>query len=229
MEGALGWRMACFVWAGAQLFICLPLYLLLPRGRHAAQPATEEAPPPSGRRKAWMMAALAFVFTGAWFGSTAMAAHLPRLLQEAGASLPAAIAAAALVGPAQVGARVMEFWLMRHTTPVTSARLAALAHPVGAGVLITAGAPAAPFFTLAHGAGNGVMTIANGTLPLYLFGAGGFGLRQGLLMMPARITQAASPFVFDLLLSRYGTGALMFTAALGIASFAVLCTLPSRR
>jgi hypothetical protein len=147
------------------------------------------------------------------------------VLQEAGATLPAAIAAAALVGPAQVAARVLEFWLMRHVQPLTSAQVAALAHPVGAGILIAAGAPAAPIFTTAHGAGNGVMTIANGTLPLHLFGAGGYGLRQGLLMMPARFLQAGAPFIFDLLLVRFGTAALAVTAALGIASFLTLTSL----
>ena len=86
-------------------------------------------------------------------------------------------------------------------------------------------APAAPVFTFAHGAGNGVMTIATGTLPLALFGAGGFGLRQGLLMMPARFLQAFAPFLFDLLLSRVGLGALAVTAGFGIASFAVLSIL----
>jgi hypothetical protein len=80
-------------------------------------------------------------------------------------------------------------------------------------------------FTLAHGAGNGVMTIATGTLPLHFFGAGGYGLRQGLIMMPARFLQAFAPFVFDLLLSRLGTAALGVTAAFGIASFATLALL----
>ena len=151
------------------------------------------------------------------------------MLQEAGASLAAAIAAAALVGPAQVAARVLEFWLMRRVEPLTSAQIASLAHPLGAGILFAAGAPAAPVFTVAHGAGNGVMTIANGTLPLYLFGPGGYGLRQGLLMMPARFMQAAAPFVFDLLLSRVGTVALALTASMGVASFVALSLLRSPR
>jgi hypothetical protein len=151
------------------------------------------------------------------------------VLQEAGASLPAAIAAAALVGPAQVGARVMEFWLMRHVRPLTSAQVATLAHPLGAGILLVSGAPAAAVFTVAHGAGNGVMTIANGTLPLYFFGAGGYGMRQGLLMMPARLLQAGAPFLFDVLLTRVGTAALGVTAAFGIASFAVLSILRGMR
>ncbi len=229
LDVSFGWRAACFTWAGAHLLVCLPLNATLPRGIHESGNRADAASPALGRRNGWIMAALAFVFAGTWFGSTSMAAHLPRVLQEAGASLPAAIAAAALVGPAQVGARVMEFWLMRHVKPLTSAQVATLAHPVGAGILLASGAPAAPVFTVAHGAGNGVMTIANGTLPLYFFGAGGYGMRQGLLMMPARLLQAGAPFLFDVLLTRVGTAALGVTAAFGIASFAVLSILRRAR
>jgi len=229
LEVSYGWRAACFTWAAAHLLICLPLNATLPRGIHESGNRAAAASPARDRRDGWIMAALAFVFAGTWFGSTSMAAHLPRVLQEAGASLPAAIAAGALVGPAQVGARVMEFWLMRHVKPLTSAQVATLAHPVGAGILLASGAPAAPVFTVAHGAGNGVMTIANGTLPLYFFGAAGYGMRQGLLMMPARLLQAGAPFLFDVLLTRVGTAALGVTAAFGIASFAVLSILRSAR
>jgi MFS family permease len=228
LDSTLGWRAACFTWAVAHLLICLPLNALLPPGTRTRQVAAHAKDGADTARKGWMMAALAIVFAGTWFGSTAMAAHLPRLLQQAGATLPAAIAAAALVGPAQVAARVMELWLMRRVQPITSARVAALAHPVGAGVLLLAGAPAAPLFTVLHGGGNGVMTIANGTLPLQLFGAAGYGLRQGVMMMPARFMQAAAPFVFDVMLSRFGTGALGLTAALGMVSFIAL-SLPAAR
>jgi len=229
LEAEFGWRMACFVWAVAHVLIGLPLNARLPRRRAAAPPSRTGAPEASGSGRRWTMAALATVFACTWFGSTAMAAHLPRLLQDAGASLPAAIAAAALVGPAQVAARVIEFWLMRRVSPVVSAQAASLAHPVGAGLLLAVGAPAAPLFTIAHGAGNGVMTIANGTLPLHLFGAGGYGLRQGLLMMPARFLQAAAPFLFDILLMALGTAALAVTAGLGLLSFAVLAALRGSR
>ena len=72
------------------------------------------APPPSratevqgtaGPAPRAAMPLLAFVFAATWFVTGAMAAHLPRLLEIAGASATAAIAAAALVGPAQVAAR----------------------------------------------------------------------------------------------------------------------------
>jgi MFS family permease len=226
METRYGWRTACMVWAAVHLFAALPLNLLLPQAANRARPQVAASDPQPAPKRIPIMAALAFVFAATWFCSTAMAAHLPRLLQEAGASLAAAVLAAALVGPAQVAARVLEFWLMRHSHPVVSARIAALAHPVGAAGLVVFGVPFAPFFTFVHGAGNGVMTIANGTLPLKYFGPGGYGMRQGLLMAPARLIQASAPLVFDLLLSRYGLGSLAMTAALGLCSFAVLMLLP---
>ena len=228
MDVTLGWRTACYVWAAAHLLIGLPLNLLLPETRHVAATSETAATAAPQRGRFVVMAGLSFVFAATWFCSTAMAAHLPRLLQEAGASLPAAIAAAALVGPAQVAARVLEFGLVRHVHPLLSARVATLTHPVGAAGLLGFGAPASVFFTILHGAGNGVMTIAIGTLPLVLFGASGYGLRQGLLMVPARILQAGAPFVFDLLLSRYGTASLALTAGLCVASSVVLMLLPAR-
>jgi hypothetical protein len=171
------------------------------------------------------MALLAYVFTATWFTSTAMAAHLPAMLQLAGASAAAAIAAASLVGPAQVAARVFEFTLMRRTHPLLTARLATLAHPLGAGILLTLGAPAAAVFTLVHGGGNGVLTIAKGTLPLAIFGPAGYGLRQGILSGPARMGQAAAPLVFGVALDRFGPDALIITSLLGLSGYAAMLAL----
>ncbi|MDP3084834.1 MAG: MFS transporter, partial [Rubrivivax sp.] len=154
---------------------------------------------------------------------------LPGLLQAAGATLVAAVAAGALIGPAQVGARLLEFGFLRHVHPLWSARLAALTHPIGAAALLAAGAPVAALFALAHGAGNGVMTIAKGTLPLALFGPVGYGARQGWLMLPARLAQAAAPFCFGLALERWGAGALWLSSALGLAALGALLLLPRAR
>src|SRR5688572_20197787 len=229
MDVTLGWRATCYVWAAAHLLIGLPINLSLPPARVLEKAREPQPQAVAGQGRLLVMVALSFVFAAAWFCSTAMAAHLPRVLQESGASLATAIAAAALVGPAQVAARVLEFWLMRHVHPIVSARIATLAHPLGAAGLMAAGAPAATPFAVIHGAGNGVMTIAVGTLPLALFGAAGYGLRQGFLMAPARLLSATAPFFFDLLLTRYGTGSLTVTGALGVAAFLVLLAIPVRR
>jgi hypothetical protein len=168
------------------------------------------------------MLALALVFGCTWFCSTSMAAHLPRLLESAGLSQAAAIGAAALVGPAQVAARFMESLFLTRVHPLVSARFATLTHPVAGAALILLGPPAGYGFAVLHGAGNGIMTIANGTLPLKLFGAAGYGLRQGVMMVPARFMQAAAPLLFDLALVRWGTGALLVTATAALFSTALL-------
>ncbi|GAB4040091.1 MAG: hypothetical protein Fur0014_10320 [Rubrivivax sp.] len=74
---------------------------------------------------------MASVFAVTWFVSTAMASHLPQLLQGAGVGLAGAVRAGALIGPAQVAGRVLEFGL-RRLQPLFSARGAALGHPLGA-------------------------------------------------------------------------------------------------
>jgi MFS family permease len=232
LEAQFGWRGACLAWAALHLLVGLPLNLMLPRATAAPLPDDAAAPaatlsdrsgPPQARRVALL---LAFVFAATWFVSTAMAAHLPRLLQIEGATLAAAVAAAALVGPAQVGARLLEYGVLRRLHPLLSARLATLMHPLGAAALAVAGAPAAAAFTVLHGAGNGILTIAKGTLPLVLFGPQGYGERQGMLMVPARIAQAFAPWLFGLCLDRWGGGALWLSALLGAASFGALLLLP---
>jgi len=173
------------------------------------------------------MLGLGYVFAAGWFVSTAMAAHLPGLLQETGVSLATAVAAGALVGPAQVGARFAEFTLMRRAQPVVAARVATCLHPLGAALMVVFGMPTAGF-ALLHGAGNGLLTIAAGTLPLSLFGAKGYGLRQGWIIAPARVTQAFSPWLFGLMLTSWGAGALWLTSSLLLVALAVLLKIRGR-
>ena len=232
LEAEVGWRMACFIWAMAHLVIGLPLNrLVVPSGSQSvARESQDMSHTPPGRgaeRPSLTMALLAFVFAVTWFTSTAMATHLPLLLQEAGASPAVAIGAAALVGPAQVAGRLLEFGILQRFHPLLSARLAIVAHPLGALMVIAFGAPAVIIFALLHGAGNGILTIAKGTLPLAIFGPSGYGFRQGLLMAPARFCQAGAPFLFALLMERYGAAALLLSIFLGLTGLAALLTLTS--
>jgi MFS family permease len=227
LEANWGWRGACLTWAALNLLIGLPLNrYLIPRApppERAAEPEGIATGSPRGA-----MAILAFVFAATWFVTGAMAAHMPRLLEIAGASSTAAIAAAALVGPAQVAARLVEFGALRWIHPLISARIAAALHPVGAGILVMFGAPAIMAFALFHGAGNGLLTIAKGALPLVIFGPVGYGLRNGTLAAPARAAQAAAPLVFGLLIDWLGVGALAISAGMSIAALLALLGLRAR-
>jgi predicted MFS family arabinose efflux permease len=224
LEAHFGWRGACLVWSALNLLIGLPLNrLLIPR---APPPTTAiDVQGTAGPAPRGAMPLLAFVFAATWFVTGAMAAHLPRLLEIAGASSTAAIAAAALVGPAQVGARLVEFGALKRTHPLISARLAAALHPIGAILLIAIGASAITAFAILHGAGNGLLTIAKGTLPLAIFGPVGYGLRSGVLGAPARAAQAGAPLIFGLLLDRTGLGVLAISTGLSLAALLALLML----
>ena len=226
LDAQFGWRWACFI-SALHILIGLPLNrLLIPRApppARAPEMAAESLRAPRGA-----MVILAFVFAATWFVTGAMAAHLPRLLEIAGASTTAAIAAAALVGPAQVAARLVEFGALRRVHPLVSARLAALLHPVGAVILGLFGPAAITAFAVLHGAGNGLLTIAKGTVPLVIFGPAGYGLRSGILGAPARATQAFSPLLFDLLMDRMGIGVIAVSAGLSLTAFAAMLLLKAR-
>lgn len=201
--GHIGWRGACVAWAALQLGVGLPLNsLVVPSARTAA--VTSEVQEGSPAPMPGTMIVLACVFGATWFTSSAYAAHLPRLLEAMDLSTTEAVAAAALVGPAQVAARIAEFGFLRRASPLLSARVATGLHPLGAAILAFLGGPAAIPFVLLHGAGNGMLTIARGTLPLALFGPAGYGLRTGLLAAPARFLQGGAPLVFGLVLDRGG-------------------------
>jgi predicted MFS family arabinose efflux permease len=244
LEAQIGWRGTCLAWAALHLLVGLPLNAAIPRARPAAAgahaaaapggaPATApDAPALTPRQRSWAFALLAFVFAAAWFVSTAMAAHLPQLLQTLGTSPAGAVAAVALVGPAQVAGRLLEFGWLSRWHALLSARLAALAHPLGGLTMLLVGVPQAgalaAAFTVLHGTGNGILTIAKGSLPLAVFGSHGFGERKGWLMMPARIAQAGAPLAFGLALERFGAASLWLTVAVTAAAFLALCALPHR-
>jgi predicted MFS family arabinose efflux permease len=247
---SFGWREACFTWAALHLLVGLPLNGMLPRlgraevrpgppagpqagaqaeAQAAPPPSDSPPPPPTPTPTLRPMLILSFVFAATWFISTAMAAHLPRLMQAAGATVAGALLVGSLIGPAQVAGRLLEFGWLRQVHPLLSARLASAMHPLGVGVLLLGGPALAPLFGILHGAGNGVLTIAKGTLPLALFGSEGYGARQGWLMAPARVAQALAPWLFGLVLDHLKADALWVTAAIGLGAWLALLGLRPTR
>ncbi len=228
LNDAFGWRETLLVWAALNVIVGIPLNLLLPVARRPA-----DVPRTAERAIGWKphkeMFLLAFVFAAAWFVTGSMAAHLPGLLERAGVTPVQAIAAAALVGPAQVAARLVEFFLLRRAHPLISARVAALLHPLGAAVFAVLGPASAVAFTVFYGAGNGLLTIARGTVPLAVFGPHGYGERTGLLGAPARAAQALAPLLFGLLLDAMGASVIIVSSGLCLAAFAALLFLPAAR
>jgi MFS family permease len=225
---SIGWRNTCFAWAAAHILIGLPInWLMLPQVTGAktsvatAVAAAIKPHIPIDRT----MVLLAFAFAAAWSVTGAMAAHLPRIVEAAGATTAQAVFAGAMIGPAQVLARIAEAGFLSRYHPVVSTRLACLTHPIGAVVLAFAGGGAASVFAIFHGAGNGILTIARGTLPLAIFGPENYGDRLGIIGAPARMAQAVAPLAFGLLIDVMGSRVLIVSSVLSLAALLALCLL----
>lgn len=221
----LGWRETCLIWAAVHLFVGLPLnYWMLPRpagvvAGPAGKAAAVEAVPLDRT-----MILLAFAFSAVWIVSSGMAAHFPRILEAAGASPSQAIAAGVLIGPAQVAARLLEAGPLGRFHPLATARLACVTHPIGAAVILAAGGGvAASAFAVLHGSGNGILTIARGTVPLSLYGPANYGYRLGILGAPSRFLSAGAPLAFALLLDHLGAGVLVVSSLLSLSALLALC------
>lgn len=224
----IGWRSTCFAWAAAHIVIGLTLNLLfLPKTDRVVR--TETAVPKPQVTIDSTMILLSFAFAAAWTVTSAMAAHLPRIVESFGATPAQAVFAGMMIGPAQVAARIVEAGLLNRFHPLLSTGLACLTHPIGAGVIALFGGGAAAAFALLHGAGNGILTIARGTLPLAIFGPENYGYRLGLLGAPSRICQALAPLGFGLLIGFMGGGVLTVTSLLSIAALLALLFLSRGR
>jgi len=216
-----GWRETCFAWAAAHILIGLPLNLLMLPPVPSAKAGTEEVVKPHIPIDRTMVL-LALAFALVWIVTGAMAAQFPRILEAAGATHLAAIAAGALIGPAQVLARLLEIGFLSRYHPIVSARLAFAMHPLGALILALTGGTAAGVFAVFHGAGNGVITIARGTLPLAIYGPKNYAYRLGLLGAPARMAQAPAPLLFGFLIDLMGSRVLIVSSALSLVALGAL-------
>ena len=222
----VGWRETCFAWAAAHIVLGLPLNLMLPR---AERPAATHGPTVKPHiRIDRTMVLLSFAFAAAWAVTSAMAAHLPRIIEAFGATPAQAVFAGMMIGPAQVAARVMEASVLGRFHPLVSTRLACITHPIGAAVIGLLGGGAAAAFTLLHGAGNGILTIARGTLPLAIFGPQNYAYRLGLIGAPSRIAQALAPLAFGLLIEPLGRVVVVVSAGLSLSALVALTLLRAR-
>jgi hypothetical protein len=121
----------------------------------------------------------------------------------------------ALFGPAQVGARLVEFAFGRNVHPLWVARFALGTLLCAFAMLMLSGvsAPAAAAFALMFGGANGLVTITRGAVPLALFGASGYGRLMGRLAGPWLVMQAAAPLVMAFVVERASDAAALVLAA----------------
>jgi hypothetical protein len=65
---------------------------------------------------------------------------------------------------------------------------------------------AAVAFAFFYGAGNGILTITRGTLPLVLFDHRSYGAFVGKLLVPSFLVSAIAPFAYAAVIEAFGVG-----------------------
>jgi predicted MFS family arabinose efflux permease len=217
----LGWREACLVYAAIQIAISLPIYALaLPRGRRIdageAKPASAPVRLQPGEHR--IFAILAAVVTIGAAILSIVGTHLLPLLQARGLDLAAAVALGTLVGPSQVGARVVEMLAGRHYHPAWTMIASAVLVAIAAVMLFT-GFPIIALAIVLYGGGNGIGTVARGAVPLAVFGPERYAVLMGRLALPILISMAVSPYLGGLAFQNGGADwTLGLLAALALAN-----------
>ncbi|WP_353471459.1 MFS transporter [Salipiger sp. H15] len=213
---AIGWRETCLVYAGLHLFGTLPLcWWALPRRPEATRQepgaggATRAAPTRAADVRFLCIAVAGVTLT---LLATIWSVHMVTLLAAGGYTSAAAIVLGTLIGPSQVGARVIEMMGGGRHHPVWT-MLAATALVFLGFIGLTLGLPAAAAL-VAYGAGNGLWSIARGALPLALYGASAYPALMGRLARPMLLAGAAAPTVGAFLIETLGAGATMTLLAL---------------
>lgn len=226
------WREIYLIFAGLNLSLCLPVHLMLVRGGQArgAEPisgasgAGGGAVPVAGvvpaqeRPRAMVMVSIAFALSG--FALSSLLVHMVPMLGALGLGT-AAVTVSALFGPAQVASRLINMVFGESLPPTGLAMLSAALIALGGVVLaITDGNLAgAVAFAICAGMGSGIGSIAQGSVPLHLFGSQGYGAIAGRMTAARLVASAAAPAVFALAMERLGVPvALLFNALLGALS-----------
>ena len=231
---SVGWSGTYLVYALLLACVAAPLHAFaLPRTRFEADVPTsdgQEQPikvlPPHGL----IFILVASAFASYAFVPSGLSAHLLAIFTRTGIDAGTVVWIGALFGPAQVGARLIEFTFGRNLHPLWVVRFALSALLCAFVMLallgISTGTAAA--FALMFGGANGLVTITRGAVPLALFGASGYGRLMGRLAAPFLLVQSAAPLVMAFVVEYTSDSAALALAA-GFASIALICFVAIRR
>jgi MFS family permease len=221
---SLGWQIALLLMAACNLVFCLPVHALLLRDR--AKPQENDAPTQISDKTPIQRAlrnpvfwGLAVCFTFYLLAHAMLIFHFLPMLAEYGVALAVAVAIITVIGPAQVGGRILLLFGRRIET-VTTGYLVMTLFLLAMLLLAVFPSVVPVLFVMAaiYGAANGMMTILRGTSVPELLGREGFGAISGALTLPASIAAAIAPSLAALIWQATGGyAAVIFTMLLAMA------------
>jgi MFS family permease len=231
----VGWRGTVLIYAAMHLLICAPIHFVaLPKAAPAPPQAVPNLAsggglPAEERPRVFLLLNItlsfgAFVFTG-------FIIHIIEILRGLGHPPASALFLASLIGPSQVGIRIIELVFGHRYSFMASAVMGSAMLPFGLGLMLIDGdnSAIAVVCILAYGISNGLKAVQRATLPLALFGRGQFGAYMGRLALPQGILSASAPTVLAAVLDRFGTfGALWLTFGFATVSLVAMILLALR-
>lgn len=221
----IGWRETYLIFAALHLFVCLPLHMTLRRrvvsDVERSAPAESALLPVSKHGRAMLWLAVAFSLGGVVL--SALTVQWVLVLQATGLSAAAAVTAGTLLGPAQVGVRVIDLIFGVRQHPMTMALMSGGLLVLSLGLLMAmpTSLAGAMVFATVFGLASGLTSIVRGTVPLALFGAEGYAGRLGLLAGLRLASSALAPFALSLALASLGAG-VTISVAFGVALAAMI-------
>ncbi len=233
----IGWESTWVILGIAYLVVTVPIHFFLLAGPHKGPyPANannrSEWPELQGvartRGMAWMV--VSFIFSGYLMGAV-MTLWVTNV-QDLGHTAAMAAAAGAVIGPFKTIGRFFEMIVSRNMYPLVTYALALGLMMAGFVTLLATGFTVAGVMLAAalYGMGDGIKTIARGTLPLALFGQRGYGARLGWISFVQMGVNASAPFVFAWMTQAFGGWWSFFTMALCLTvAFATYLMIPDPR
>ena len=225
LADAFGWRGALMAYALIAL-ATVPLHLAIPKGRYddARRASSEPVQPLAPRRERLAPALLyAIVIAATNALNSGMSAHMIGMLTGLGLTAAAAVWVASLRGIGQSLARLAQVLFGGRLHPLdlnlTAALVLTLCFVAGfaSGWFLAAAAA----FSFLYGAGNGILTITRGSLPLVLFDHRSYGALVGKLLVPSFLLAAIAPFAYAAVIEAFGADAgLWLSIALAATTLA---------
>jgi MFS family permease len=218
----VGWRDACVTYAAIHVVGAVLYLLLLPSVRSRAN--GQQLPRGSLRlitSEKLLFALLMGVLTISAAILSLMGSQLITLLLASGIGLSKSVALGMIIGPAAVGARVVERLLGERHHPIWTMVASALLVACGATLFLMGAQAFAPAIAV-YAAGNGIGSIAKGTLPLALFGPARYPLIMGALGLPILFAMSLAPYAGAWSFQIGGVTALLSLLAVLAASNVVL-------
>lgn len=232
LEAAFGWRVTCLIFAGAHLFVCLPIVLTLrmaapSRVTHPqGQPAVVGRLGAQDRRAAFWLLVIGSGVSG--LVTWGLPLYFVPMFVDVGMSVTLAIFLASIQAYATFAARVLDLAVSARVGGMRLVYGGALLPPLVFALLIVAllfmqvGLAKSLLIGVAlalYGFAAGLIAAGRATLPLELFGSEGYATMLGRLSLWLNLMFAASPLLFALIYSRSGMVAVLVVGlALSLAA-----------